>query len=282
MVKCERWGKGGLSDKPLVTMAFKAVTFISGLQKALTLALGVVLVFFLTKAVMTYIAPVSVWVTPVTSKAPISTQSRQAAKDFSLSFDPFHRTAAVQTPRGDIGGDAPETTLNLTLVGRRAGDNGTAILVTPDRKQAVYSVGDEIINGVTLKAVNPDFIVLSLDGRLERLTFNQDAKTGLLSAPVNVPNTNLTPAMLLDSIRLNRVDRDNRLVGFRVSSKTDAVKLSQFGLQDGDIITRIGDEDLTLGRPEISYIARDLAKVRSVKLSILRGDKPVTVTVGTS
>ena len=271
--------------KPLVIMAFKAVTFISRLQKALTVVLALLLVFLLTKAVMVYLAPDSVWVTPVTSTAAIGARANETRREFSLSFDPFHRRAAVQAPSGDIGEDAPETTLNLTLVGRRAGENGTAILVTPDRKQAVYRLGDEIINGVTLKAVNPDFIVLSLDGQLERLTFNKEAKTGLTVVPTQAAkafNANLTPAMLLDAIRLTRMDRDNRLVGYRVTSKTDTVNLSQFGLQDGDIVTRIGEEDLTLGRPEISLIARDLTKVRSVKLTILRGDTPMTIIVGSS
>jgi len=47
-------------------------------------------------------------------------------------------------------------------MGRTTGLNGSgsAILRTPDNKEATYSLEDEILPGVTLQAVNKDFIVL--------------------------------------------------------------------------------------------------------------------------
>lgn len=257
---------------------------VSKTQAAMTVGLLVLLAFLVGKTLMVFIAPDSYFKTPVTTnEVPKTIKNKMAATAFDFSFDPFHRaqTADVQNTAG-LGEDAPETSLNLTLVGRRAGENGTAILVTPDRKQAVYSLGDEIINGVTLKAVNPDFIVLSQDGRLERLTFDKDGQTGLMTPPntADLTSANLSPADFMQSVSLTRVDRDNQLIGFRIRAKSSALNLDQYGLNKDDIITHIGREDLTKSRPKFDVIARDIARARSIKIGLIRNGAPLTLTVG--
>lgn len=247
------------------------------LQAVLTGALWVLLAFLLGKALMVFVAPDSYFQTPITTHAAPTTVQIKAVAAFDVSFDPFHRAQITTVQAAGLGEDAPETTLNLTLVGRRAGEDGTAILVTPDRKQAVYSIGDTIIDGVTLKAVNPDFIVLSQEGRLERLTFNKDGQTGLMTPP---KTADLSPADFMQSISLTRVDRDNALIGYRIRAKSTALNWDQYGLNPNDIITHIGREDLTKGQPKFDVIARDIARAQSVKIGLIRNGSPLTLTVG--
>ncbi len=69
--------------------------------------------------------------------------------------------------------EAPETALNLDLLGSRAATNdrfASAIIRTPDNVASVYKPGDEIISGVTLEQVLPDQqVLLRRNGVLESL-----------------------------------------------------------------------------------------------------------------
>ena len=146
----------------------------------LVLALG----YMIVRTVITFTNPETVWKQPSLSPAAPQTVVSRGAQNFNFTTDPFNR-AAVDVPEvvEDFGEDAPETTLNLTLTGRMAGTDGTAILRTPDNKEGNYGLGDEIVSGVTLQAVNKDFIVLDVDGQLQRLTFARDNETGLMAKP---------------------------------------------------------------------------------------------------
>jgi general secretion pathway protein C len=84
-------------------------------------------------------------------------------------FDPFYRTVAAEGP-GSV------TSLSLKLFGVRINEAtglGSAIIETPDHVQSSYAVGDEIIDGVTLKAVAIDHVVLGTGVADELLYLDQ-------------------------------------------------------------------------------------------------------------
>ena len=106
---------------------------------------------------------------------------------------------------------APETRLNLKLNGIIASDgNDTAgaIIEKSAGKQEYFSLGDTISNGVTLKEVYKDRVILSRNGRLETLSLpktnlnndlvNPGATQNIKTRPASVKtnNTNTTPIPL--------------------------------------------------------------------------------------
>ena len=71
-----------------------------------------------------------------------------------------------------MAGDAPDTTLQLTLRGifsQADPATGRAIIVDAGGHEASYKVGDEIPGGVVLHAVHQDRVMLSRGGALEAL-----------------------------------------------------------------------------------------------------------------
>lgn len=239
------------------------------------LALGLFVAFLLVRAVLGFVSPESLWGDAEEVVLPAAITAQQSGQTFSLNFDPFHRVASGLPVPENTGEDAPETTLNLTLTGLRAGPDGSAFLKTPDNKQAVYHIDDEIITGVTLQSVAPGYIVLSLNGRLERLTFERENKITLAAAP---KNTSVSVSTLMSSVKIERVADGGATKGFRIKARGGAVNLADYGLQDGDVLVRIGGEDLTNGRPNIRRIITNGQK--ATRVSILRNGAPLTLTIG--
>lgn len=246
--------------------------------------LAALTVYFLVRAVVLFTTPQSIWTVGDTSSH-IQSPSRPGVQAYSFNFDPFHRDAKPASI--DEGSDAPETTLNLKMVGRRAGDGGSAIIVTPDRKQGVYRVGDEIISGVTLKTVTPDYIVLSQGGRLERLTFERSESTMTLAQP-NTTNPTISRAStqqvslndLVAAVNLERVSEGGRIQGFRIVPRRSSANLSAFGLQPGDVITKIANQDLTSGRPNLPQLFAELSQRKSANITLIRNGQTLNVKVG--
>lgn len=281
----------------------KAITRGIRLMTALcVLALG----FLIVRTIITFTNPESVWEQP--ALAPISAQNRpsQNAQNFDFSADPFNRNVEVAPEIiAEVGEDAPETTLNLTLTGRTAGPNGTAILRTPDNKESNYRLGDEVVTGVTLEAVNKDFIVLNVDGQIQRLTFERGQETGLsvikteagdeapkttvsVKAPVKsstLPDQGLEVSAdvtaLFQNISLRRVMKDGRLKGYSVKANRPGVDLTPFGFSKGDIVTAIGSTDITRGRPDFLALFEQAAQSGSTEVTVLRNGQTRIIKLGT-
>lgn len=94
------------------------------------------------------------------------------------NFNPFRPAARSSNdgPRAAPGAnravaEAPETSLNLKLFGVRAmGEGGgAAIIGSSVGEQAAYAVGDALVSGARLHAIEPTRIVIARDGVLESL-----------------------------------------------------------------------------------------------------------------
>jgi len=291
--------------------------------------------FWVVRAIMVYVTPQSAWMPlPNTSSlqsnagAPIG-QTGEAAID--TSFDPFHRSAAAASAA--LGEDAPETTLDLTLVGRRAGVNGTAILRLPTGKQKAFRIEDEILSGVTLEAVNVDFIVIAQDGRLERLTFERDER-GLQVTPESVPqdtvaqkagvanvnegaitnkkspylnsngviaaqnvtsvvnqnsstqtavNQTASPSSnpLLAALNFTPQRVNNQVTGYKITPKQRGFNTAVFGLQPGDVVTRIGATDLQNENVDFAALLSQVQAGGATTIELIRNGQAVSVNVRT-
>lgn len=274
-------------------------TSASFVKRGLTLlqtTLFIAAVYFLTRAAITLLTPESVWQMP--DPAPMTTIGSTAVQAARLDtrFDPFHPKTSATDEIIEIGTDAPETTLNLKLFGRRAGKDGTAILETSDRTQKVFRIGDEIMNGVTLKAVHPGYIVLSQGGRIERLTFERENETLLATPePEIAPTTEtktifsilaiaapkqMTAEILMAGINLAPSVANGRLQGFRISPKDGSVNLAALGLKSGDVVSAIGDIDLTSPTLNPAEIPAKISNRSQVRLTVLRAGQTVYVNLG--
>lgn len=95
--------------------------------------------------------------------------ARRAPTDPSVlgSFDAFGTSGSATPASGGQGGDG------FRLFGVRSGgpDGGSAIIAGPDGVQKAYSVGETIIDGVTLVAVAADHVELSRGGARSTLSF---------------------------------------------------------------------------------------------------------------
>jgi len=261
-------------------------------QRLVILALIALIAYWLVKALILLFNPQSGWtpiaVNPATQNMAANGQSEQS---YDFSFNPFNREQPLETTIDiEIGQDAPETTLNLKLSGLRAGPEGSAILKTPDGKEGVFYLEDEIVTGVILKAVNKDFIVINVDGQVQRLTFEREAGMALKkrsdeprinNAPrIQSGSGNVNPGDIFKMISLKRVVEGGKLKGYKVSPNRADIKLSQFGMDSGDIVTNIAGVDLTQGRPDFQQIMKRMREQDGATITVLRKGTTKSIRLG--
>lgn len=131
--------------------------------------------------IVTPAGPLGDWRPP--QPAALSAEARAA---LLARVDPFFRGGA------GAQGPAAVTSLSLKLYGIRlneASGGGSAIIATPDGVQSSIAVGQEVVAGVTLKAVAIDHVVLSRGGADETLYIDQS-----VSAPTATPAPAPAPA----------------------------------------------------------------------------------------
>lgn len=269
------------------------------IMRLLQIAGLVLLGWLLIRAFILFFNPEIVWTARPEIPASAAGSAAQSPQNFSFNTDPFAIGAAEQgDSKGSIsfeeGFDAPETELNLVLKGRTVGNPGSAVLRTPDNLERSYRVGEDVMNGVSLQAVRPKFVVLDVRGELQRLTFIKDDTTGLVvvqesgppltSAP-QTPNSNLSAAavdasQLLKTVKFNPYYDQGRLSGYSVASATGDAGLKKFGLKSGDVITKVNTTSLVNERLNLLELAASLRNAKQVKMQIIRDGQSQTITIG--
>lgn len=208
-------------------------------------------------AVVTPVGPVGDW----RSDAGVPTL---AAPDMALfeTFDPFFRL------EGD--GRVVVTDLDVRLFGVRqdqASGRGSAIIALPNGEQDSFSVGDEIMPGVTLESVDFDFVTISRNGSSEQIFLDQStapaasprpqassgtattrATTSGQSARTSSRSTQsgeqrITPSQLASGTQISPRREGNRLTGIVLQpSADDDTALRAAGFEPGDVIVSINGE----------------------------------------
>lgn len=152
--------------------------------------------------------------------------------------------------------EAPETALNLLLLGSRASTNddlASATIRTPDNVARVYKPGDEIISGVVLEQVLPDQqILLRRNGALESLrklgrgegllVLGTDGRESQSDSSAQVSSTQTGPfrvedgSALFNSMSIQGVREGNNLTGYRLLARGDGKLMRKAGLVPGDVL----------------------------------------------
>ena len=176
-----------------------------------------------------------------------------AAASAPVGFDPFFRLAGPAGP-------AVVTSLDLKLFGvreDRATGRGSAIIGLPDGEQGSFAVGEEILPGVTLTAVDLESVTISRNGTLEQIFLDQSppaARAGGESAPapaasepqtIAPPPAQDDPAAVLGQFRFQPRTNGGRVTGIVVHPAGSGEAFRAAGLAPGDAIVSINNQRIT-------------------------------------
>ena len=191
--------------------------------------------------------------------------------------------------------DAPETGLNLLLIGSRASTVerfASATIRTPDNISNVYRPGDEIISGVTLERVLTDNqILLRRNGAVESLR-KQGSGEGFLVItedgvePSRDQINQIIPAgpfqvadgrALFNSLIIEPIRDERGLSGYRLTSRGNVSLMREAGLQPGDVLIEFDGNGIADIEP---FDIRDRLQGGSIiALTITRQGKAENVTL---
>jgi general secretion pathway protein C len=135
-----------------------------------------------------------------------------------------------------------------------------AIIAGQDGKEDVYAVGDSLPGGATLQEIGPYRVVLSRQGRLEALSFPEDAQGGsggrgsIQVTPTAETVTRIDasglvgryresmkndPTALSDIAQVQPYIELGTFRGFRLRPGRQSNLLRQLGLRPGDVVTSV-------------------------------------------
>jgi general secretion pathway protein C len=231
--------------------------------------------------------------------------SREFFGQIAVVAEPVVETTAVE---------APETKLNLTLLGVMAEGEGQGFAVIRDGGGAgkVFSLGEDIFGQATLANVFGDRIVLDRNGQLETLRYETVSTAGILR-PVNQNNDSTPSPGPIDSFRealsqasaevANGGDLQSQVqgmvnyVGRRANEDPEgfiaemglqpsaegyqvtrqARQLQMVGLRPGDIVTAVNDMPVGNIQNDQALLNQVLQMGGEIKIQIRRGSRSFTI-----
>lgn len=213
--------------------------------------------------------PVVVTATRTTNLQPaerVDVNAIQSLKLFGDRDQPAARQAAL---------DAPETTLNIRLVGLTASGDAlrSAAIIEQGGDQQTYIIGERIANSrATVEAIFPDRVILDNNGRREALYIegrdgfeaqlqvamqdppaarDQATRSEAVELPASdemqsaVARVRDDPTELLEFISVTPVRQGDQIVGYRLQPRQSPELFAAIGLQPGDVAVMINGYDLT-------------------------------------
>ena len=213
----------------------------------------------------------------------------------------FGQYQASATPGLDKIRNAPDTQLNLTLLGILANSRNKAAsraLISGSGEEKPYSINDAIAAGVTLTAIFPDRVVLSRNGQLETLRLDKDQPNSS-DAPLAVADNVdggaaeslaqiraqmlANPAKAQDYIRVQPAPNatGNGQLGYRIFPGRDRSVFTSAGLRPGDVVTSINGVQLDDPSKSLQLLS-DLSQANQITLTVQRGGESQTVNVNLS
>ena len=186
---------------------------------------------------------------------------------------------------------APDTSLNLTLLGIFAGtrkEESRALIGQPDGDEKPYSIGQDVVSGVNLQAIFADRVVLSRNGQLETLRLDKDKPgAGFTGTGVSMESGTLgqvrqellaDPNKAAEYIRVQPVNVGGQMKGYRVYPGQNQTLFNNAGLRPGDLVTSVNGIQLDDTQKAMQMLS-DLSKAGSVSVVIDRGGQPQTINV---
>lgn len=202
------------------------------------------------------------------------------------------------TPGADLA-NAPDTRLNLTLLGILAGrgPRDSRALISDGTEEKPYAIGDDVARGATLEAIYPDRVILMRAGKAETLRLNKDEPSlgGDVGQPVvaaapPVPAEGSAtlatardqvlqdPSKASEFIRVQPATQNGQMKGYRVYPGRDRQLFNSVGLRPGDVVTAVNGIELDNAQKALQML-NDLSRSNSFVLTVERGGQVQTVNV---
>lgn len=242
----------------------RPITFYRASELAM-IALVAVLAARLVWAVLTPVSPLGDWAK--------SAGAEPVRLSRFLGFDPFFRNQAA-------GGAPVVTSLQLVLFGIRmneASGGGSAIIEVPGDGQQSFAVGEEIMPGVTLKAVAYDHVIIARGGADEQLYVVQTG--GGDSAPAPAADAGGTPGVSTIAGAVTATPRsENGLVtGVTIQPGGDTAAFAATGLQAGDVLLRVNGERVRALEDIATAVAANAGQ-GPIQMDVERGGQRITIS----
>lgn len=203
------------------------------------------------------------------------------------------RLFGVYQPQASNLDSAPDTSLNLTLLGIFAGtrkEESRALIGQPNGDEQPYSIGQDVVNGVNLQAIFTDRVVLSRNGQLETLRLDKDKPSAAFvgdSSPAQNGAPSLgqvrqellaDPNKAAEYIRIQPVNANGQMKGYRVYPGQNQTLFNNAGLRPGDLVTSVNGIQLDDTQKAMQMLS-DLSKAGSASVVIDRGGQSQTINV---
>lgn len=224
-----------------------------------------------------------------TSFAPAAGPKLETILDARL-FGLYQPTVSPQDQQA-----APDTRLNLTLVGIFAGTQGRqsrAVIVPQGGEEKPFAIGDDVVKGVSLQAIFPDRVILSRGGQLETLRLDRDqpnSGSGFVASS-SVPegiSAQLTqirqqilqnPNRAAEYLRVQPAMVNGQMTGYRIYPGSNPAIFNGSGLHPGDLVTSVNGIQLNDTQKALQML-NDLSNASSVSLVVDRGGQQQTINV---
>lgn len=237
---------------------------------------------------------------PLPAATPAASSDRPGPDLSGLRQAALFGTATVDEapPVGDLA-DAPDTNLNLRLMGIFAGSSDAdsrALIASNSNDEAPYAVGADVVRGVKLEAIMADRVILLRQGRRETLRLDKEAPSRASGEspalagsglPDNIALPQLSsvreqilqdPSQAANYLRVQPAAQDGSMRGYRIYPGRDRSLFNAAGLRPGDLVTAINGTELNDATRALQMLT-ELSTASSVSLTVERGGNPQTVNI---
>lgn len=167
------------------------------------------------------------------------------------------------------------------------GEDGAAIVSTGAGPQRLVRAGRDVVPGVPLLAVAANHILVRESGREVRVAFAEDGQGSATASTVS-PDAGSRSGQRGDEASrresleyqaaLAPVRVDGRHAGYRFRSGSMPEMFRDAGLQDGDVVLRVGGLGLE-DADDVAGIPRRIRQRGRVEIEILRDGEPRTIVM---
>ena len=210
----------------------------------------------------------------------------------------FGKAVDRSQPRPEPVKEAPKSTLNYKLRGIYYSEDkalASAILQKGGGKSQFYRLGDEIDNGIYIDRILPDHILISRNGRLEKLELEKPkarkgasrasaSRSPALPAPANATRVLQSykrryadnPLALAKRFQAIPVNRDGRNIGYKLKALRGERLLQKLGLREDDVFVEVNG--IGLDKPFQALDAlKSLSTAENVSITVLRNGSRETL-----
>ena len=242
----------------------------------------------------------ALWQAPAPSSAVMPTQAQGPNAELIANAHLFGEFQATVDPALSELSAAPDTRLDLSLLGILAAtaERGSRALIgSSNGEEKPYSIGDDVVRGVSLQAIFPDRVILSRAGQLETLRLNKDGPPTPLSAAAaqaepaaalgadtaamlsNIRGQVLAdPSRASEYIRVQPASVNGQLRGYRLYPGRDRTAFTAAGLRPGDLVTQVNGIQLNDAGTALQMLGQ-LSEANNLTVVVERGGQQQTLNV---